>query len=123
MSREATRAAAAVVIAGVVGTLVNAEALAVLLDPARLALALVPGRYLVAITVCAALPALHRRLNWPWFWAAALLWLTLAPSLLAKFVFAAEAGWGQVLKFNLVFALSALVTYGLIAPRRGAMCA
>lgn len=110
--------ALAVVVAGVVGTLVNAAALAAVLDPARLGLALVPGRHLVAVAVCAALPLLRRRLRPPWFWAAAALWLTLAPSLLAKLVFAAQAGWEQVLIFNFVFALAALVTYWLIAPRR-----
>lgn len=118
MKRIALKTALAVVVAGVVGTLVNAAALAVVLDPARLGLALVPGRYLVAIAVCAALPLLHGRLQRPWFWPAAALWLTLAPSLLAKLVFAAQAGWGQVLIFNFVFALAALFTYWLIAPSR-----
>lgn len=112
----ALRTALVVVVAGIVGTIVNAAALAIVLDAARLGLALVPGRHLVAIAVCAALPLLRRRLQPPWFWPAAALWLTLAPSLLAKLVFAAQAGWGQVLVFNLVFALAALFTYWLIAP-------
>lgn len=112
--------ALAVVVAGIAGTLVNAAALAVVLDAARLGLAVVPGRYLVAIVVCAALPLLDRLLQRPWFWPVAVVWLTLAPSLLAKLVFGAQAGWGQVLIFNLVFALAALFTYWLIAPRRAA---
>lgn len=118
MREIALRTALAVVIAGVVGTIVNAAALAIVLDAARLGLALVPGRHLVAIAVCAALPLLHSRLRAPWSWPAAVAWLALAPSLLAKLVFAAQAGWGQVLSFNLVFALAALFTYWLLAPRR-----
>jgi hypothetical protein len=115
MNTVAVRTAIAVVLAGVAGTVANAVALAVATGAERLSLALVPGRYLVAIALCAALPVLDRALRQRWFWLTAIAWLTVAPSLLAKFVFGVEVGWAMVLAFNLVYALAAAVTYRIIA--------
>lgn len=118
MNSTATRVLIAIIVAGIVGTIANTAALVALLGSDRMSLALVPGRYLVAIALCAALPLMDRWLWGAWFWAAALAWLTVAPSLLAKLAFAAAAGWGAVLAFNLVYAVAALATYLLIVGRR-----
>lgn len=122
MDKTAVRALTGVVAAGIVGTIANTAALVAVLGAERLSLALVPGRYVVAILLCVALPLLDRWLRGAAFWAAAIVWLTVAPSLLAKLVFGAAADWTAVLGFNLVYALAALATYWLIAGlRRGAV--
>lgn len=121
MNQIALSIGVAVVLAGIVGTLANAAALAVVIAPERLGLALVPGRYAVAIILCIALPFLARWLPRPWFWGAAIVWLTAASSMLAKFVFGVATPWGTVLGFNFVYALAALITYCLVAPRSGAL--
>lgn len=118
MEKTAVRALTGVVVAGIVGTIANTAALVAVLGSERLSLGLVPGRYAVAILLCAALPLLDRWLRGASFWAAAIVWLTVAPSLLAKLVFGAAAGWSAVLGFNLVYALAALATYWLIAGLR-----
>ncbi len=118
MNSTATRGLIAIIVAGIVGTIANTAALVAVLGSERLNLALVPGRYVVAIALCGALPPMDRWLRGVWFWAAALAWLTVAPSLLAKLAFGAQAGWGAVLAFNLVYALAALATYWIIVGRR-----
>lgn len=104
--------------AGTVGTVANTAALVAVHGGDRLPLALVPGRYAVAIALCGALPLLHRWLAGAWFWAAGALWLSGAASVLAKLVFGAAAAWPEVVAFNLVYALAALATYWLIAVKR-----
>lgn len=111
------RALIAVVAAGVVGTLVNTVAVALVVSPDRLALALVPGRYAVAIAPCLALPLLARKVGGPGFFAIGALWLTVAASVLAKFVFGVGALWGMVLGFNLVYAIAAIAAYHVIAVK------
>jgi hypothetical protein len=120
MNRTVVRIAASIIFAGVAGTLANTAALALVLGPDRLSLALVPGRYAVAIALCIALPFLDRWLRRPWFWCVAIIWLTVAPSVLAKLVFGTGTGWTAVLAFNLVYALTALGTYSLIVRGREA---
>ncbi len=105
--------AAAVVIAGIAGTIANGVAVALIVAPARIDLLLVPGRYGVAILVAAALPFLFRWLSGGATWISALLVLTVAPSLLAKLVFGAGAPWSLVLGLNAVYAVAAIATYGL----------
>lgn len=112
------RIALAVVAAGVVGTIANAVARALIVGADQLSLLLVPGRYGVAIAVCAALPFLDRYLRRGWFWIVAAAVLAITPSLLAKFVFGAQAGWPTVLAYNLVYALAAIVTYRALARPR-----
>ena len=45
-----------IVLAGVAGTVVNAIAAAIVVSPANIKLALVPGRYAIAIAVACTLP-------------------------------------------------------------------
>lgn len=101
--------------AGIAGTLANAVAAAAIVNPELLSLALVPGRYAVAVLVALVIPlcltVLHERLA-PW---AALALLALIPSLLAKLVFAAAAPWHLVLLLNGVYAAVALLAYILCA--------
>ncbi len=112
-----TRVLIAVVAAGVVGTLVNTAALALVVSPDRLALALVPGRYVVAIALCLALPFLARKVGGLGFFAIGILWLTVAASVLAKLVFGVGAPWMMVLGFNFVYAVAAIAIYHLIAVK------
>lgn len=112
-----TRVLIAVVVAGVTGTLLNAVAVAIAVSPDRLALALVPGRYAVAIALCLALPLLSRQVDRLWFFIIGVLWLTVAPSLAAKLIFGVAAPWLMVLGFNLSYAIAAIVAYHLIAPK------
>lgn len=112
-----TRALMGVVVAGVVGTLVNTVAVALVVSPDRLALALVPGRYAVAIALCLALPLLARKVGGLGFFAIGILWLTVAASVLAKFVFGVGAPWAMVLGFNFVYAIAALAAYHLVTVK------
>ena len=109
------RAGLAVVLAGVAGTLANAAAAALLVNPALWILAEAPGRYAVAILLVAAVPLLDRLLPRVAATALALTFLTLAPSLLAKLVLGMLTAWPVVLGLNLVFALAALGVYRLVA--------
>lgn len=118
MTALALRTTLAVVFAGIVGTLANALARALGGGMDKLSLALVPGRYAVAIAVCAALPLLGRYLDRAGFWLAAVPVLVIIPSLLAKLVFGADAGWASVLFYNAVYAIAAIATYVLIIGPR-----
>ena len=112
------RIGVAVLLAAVVGTLVNAFAAALVVSPDKIALALVPGRYLVAIGLCALLPPLAAIASG---WRFALLGaavLTLGASLLAKLAFGAGASWTLVLSLNAVFAVAAVASYGLAVRGR-----
>ena len=105
----------AVIVAGVAGTLANALAVAAFVNPELIRLALVPGRYGVAVAVALAIPLclwLVRGRAAPW---AALALLTVIPSLLAKFVFGAGAPWHLVLALNAVYGFAALVAYRMVA--------
>jgi hypothetical protein len=112
------RTVAAVVLAGVAGTLANALAAVIFLRPTLWILALAPGRYVVAILLMTAVPLLYRLVPGAWGAALALLFLTLAPSLLAKLVFGALTAWPVVLALNFVYALAALVAYRLVLGSR-----
>ena len=108
----------AVVVAGIAGTIANALAVAAFVNPKLISLALVPGRYAVAIAVALAIPLSLRLVRGrlaPW---AALAVLTVLPSLLAKLVFGAGAPWHLVLSLNAVYGLAALAAYRLLADNR-----
>ena len=111
-----TRISMAIAAAAVVGTLANALAAGLVLGPDKFALALVPGRYVVAAICAAALPVLSsvhsRRLV---SHLLSIAFLVIAPSLIAKFMFGAGAPWSTVLALNAVYALAAWVTYVLIS--------
>ena len=120
MHSQPLRLVAAVLAAGIAGTLANAAVAAIAVDGDLIRLALVPGRYVVAILVAATLPLVFRI---PGRWnamVAALGLLTVVPSLLAKLAFGAGASWPMVLGLNAVFALAALSTYclAIMRPRR-----
>ena len=104
----------AVIVASVIGTLANALGAAMFLGSEKLALALVPGRYLVAIGCVAVLPFVERWVSGMKAHAVGLILLVLLPSLLAKLVFGATAPWLTVLLLNSVFAVAAWLTYRLI---------
>jgi hypothetical protein len=117
------RAAAAVVIAGLLGAVANNLFVAVIMQMSGLGLDLAielaqrPGRYVVAMAVAALLPFLAR-LPGPQAWAAALLLLTAIPSLLAKLIFTPDAPLVWLVAANLVYAGAATAAYALIARRR-----
>lgn len=115
MSTPFLRIAGAVIAAGVAGTLLNAVAAALFVDGTRIGLALVPGRYAVAILVALALPPAFRLRDRRMAIAVSLLALTLVPSLIAKLVLGAGAAWTTVIGLNAVYAVTALLAYVLIA--------
>lgn len=113
------RTALAVIAAGVAGTLANAAAAVVFVNPALWILALAPGRYAIATLLALAIPAIYRLRPGAWGAGLALVFLTLAPSLLNKLVFGGPAAWHVVLALNFVYALVALIAYRVVAGARG----
>ncbi|MEX2629960.1 MAG: hypothetical protein WD341_08480 [Tistlia sp.] len=110
---------AAVVLAGIGGTLANSLAVWQVVGADFLALALSPGRNGVAIAVAAALPVILPRVQGLWGWLFALVVLAVVPSLLARYLFGSGAPWETLLLFNGIYALAACLIYGAIAGRRG----
>ncbi len=104
------------VIAGIVGTIANSIAIGVVLGAPVMPLIFSFGREVVAILVALLLVPIFARMSGGAAWATALVALTIIPSLLAKLVFAAGAGWGMVLFLNLIYALAATAVY--VAGRR-----
>ncbi len=105
----------ALVVAAIAGTIANALAAAAFVNPDLIRLALVPGRYAVALAVALSIPLSLRLVRGrlaPW---VALVLLTAIPSLLAKFVFGAGAPWHLVLSLNAVYGVVALAAYRLVA--------
>jgi hypothetical protein len=109
----------AVVAAGVAGTLANALAAVVFVNPALWILALAPGRYAIAVLLALALPVIYRLQPGALGAVAALVFLTVAPSVLNKLVFGGVAAWHVVLALNFVYALAALIVYRMVAGARG----
>jgi hypothetical protein len=107
----------AVVLAGVAGTVANALAAAIVVSPASIRLALVPGRYAVAVVVAGTLPFIFSLARQPISPMLGLVVLIVVPSLLAKLVFSAPAPWSIVLLLNAVYALVALAVYALAAGK------
>ncbi|NIA68247.1 hypothetical protein HBA54_06545 [Pelagibius litoralis] len=109
----------AVVLGGAAGTLANAAAAALFLNPDLFArLAAVPNRYAIGILFAAALPIIYRLIRGPAGAVVALLLLTLAPSLLAKLGLGAMTAWTTVLALNFVYALVTLIVYRLVVGGR-----
>jgi len=106
-----------IVLAGAAGTVVNAIAAAIVVSPANIKLALVPGRYAVAIAVAGTLPFIFAMAQQPISSMLAFVVLTVVPSILSKLVFAAPRPWTIVLLINAVYALTALAVYGLVASK------
>jgi hypothetical protein len=105
----------AVVLAGVAGTIANAIAAGIVIIPSAIRLALVPGRYAVAVAVAALLPFIFRLARPSTGTLLGLVALTALPSLLAKLVFNAHAPWPIVGLLNAVYALAALIVYRVVA--------
>ena len=113
------RKAIAVIAAGITGTLVNSAAAAAVLGADKFApFAFSPGRHGVAIAVAALIPAALAMLDGAAALGLAGVLLTVVPSLLAKLVFGSGAPWGLVLALNLVYAVTAIVVYRLVAGAR-----
>jgi len=108
----------AVVLAGTAGTLANAAAAALFVDPALWKLAALPNRYALGILFVLPVPTFYCLGLGAWGGALALGFLTLAPSLLAKLGLGAPAAWPVVLALNFVYALTALVVYRLVLGGR-----
>lgn len=108
----------AVVLAGVVGNVVNAVAAAILVNPDLVGFALMPGRYLVAILVAALIPILMTFVGGMPALVLSFIGLMVVPSLLAKLVFGSGAPWILVLVLNAIYAIAAMVTYRGIAGDR-----
>ena len=106
-----------VVLAGIAGTVVNAVAAAIVVSPANIKLALVPGRYAVAIIVAGALPFIFAMVQQPISSMLAFVVLTVVPSILSKLVFAAPRPWSIVLLINAIYALTSMAVYGLVAGK------
>lgn len=114
LANISTKHILAVVIAGIVGTLLNAFAASIVISPDKIGFALVPGRYAVAIAVAALLPFVYAACKGKISWPLAMALLTVIPSLIAKLVFGAGAPWTLVLSLNAVYALGATIAYALV---------
>jgi hypothetical protein len=101
----------------VTGTIVNAMAAAIIIAPSHIRLALVPGRYAVAIAVAALLPFIFRSARLSIGIVLGLITLTIIPSLLAKLVFNVPTPWLIVILLNAVYAVTALIVYQAVTGR------
>lgn len=105
----------AVVVAGVVATLVDNAAAAALFGADFLALSAgKPGRFGVAIAGAALLPLLFARFRGLAGLAIAYLVLTLGAAALAKGVFGYGAPWPNVLLLTSIYAVTAIVVYRIV---------
>lgn len=110
---------AAIVLAGIGGTLANSLAVSLGVGADFLSLALSPGRNGVAIAVAASLAFILPQVPGLWGWLFGFVVLTVVPSLLARYVFGVGAPWEALLLYNGVYAAAACLIYGAIAGRRG----
>ncbi|MCF6199357.1 MAG: hypothetical protein L3J67_08175 [Hyphomicrobiaceae bacterium] len=108
----------AVLLAGIVGTVVNAFAASIIVGPAKLDFLYVSNRYLIAIGVTVLLPLLNLFLSGHVWRLVSLAALILVPSLIAKQVLGVGAPWTMVLMLNGFYALAALVTYQILSGKR-----
>jgi hypothetical protein len=111
----AVRLILAVIVAGVVGTVVNSAVAALLTGHAFLPLAVSPGRNAVAIAVAVLLPLIYAGTSGIPAAILAVVALTVIPSILAKLVFGIAAPWPFVLGVNAVYAVAAWAVYLAIA--------
>ncbi len=115
---DTVRTAIAVIVAGIVGTLANSVAVVIAIPGIDLLeLLAVPGRYLVAIAVCALLPFIYAQMSGTNAAVVSIAALTIIPSVLAKLVFGVGAPWIMVLFLNLIFAVVAWIVYCWLANR------
>ncbi len=115
---DTVRTALAVILGGVVGTIVNSVAVSFVIPSVDLLQLLqVPGRYTVAILVTALLPLIYAQTSGSGAMLVSIAALTIIPSVLAKMVFGVGAPWHLVLLLNLVFAVVAWAVYNWVMGR------
>tara|TARA_R100000306_G_C4356321_1_gene132900 strand:- start:442 stop:825 length:384 start_codon:yes stop_codon:yes gene_type:complete len=107
----------AAILAGIAGTIANSIAVSAALGAPLLDLIFSFGREAVAILVALLLIPIFARMEGAAAWLTGFLTLAIVPSILAKTVFAIEAGWTTVLILNAVYAITAVIVYVLIAKR------
>ena len=99
------------IIAGIVGTIANSILINILAGADVMPLILSFGRNFVAILVAFLLIPLFRGDNGVVAFVVGVVLLTIIPSLLAKYVFGADAPWNFVLLVNALYAVTATVIY------------
>ncbi|MBS1303972.1 hypothetical protein [Loktanella sp. SALINAS62] len=106
-----TRSVIVAVIAGIIGTIANAIAINILAGADVMPLIMSFGRNAVAVLIALLLiPLFHRGTGAGAFFGGLAL-LTVLPSLLAVYVFDANAPWSFVLGVNFVYALTATIIF------------
>ena len=115
-----TRNLVLVLIAGIVGTIANSIAINIMAGAEVMPLILSFGRNAVAVIVALLLIPIFGRTGGLTAWITALVALTVIPSVLAVYVFGAEAPWSFVLTVNFVYAFVATLIYA-VSWRRGAI--
>ena len=107
----------AVMVAGIVGAIINACAAALILGPGKLHFLMMPNRYYIAMAVAMFLPLIGLFSLGHIGRVLSLLALVIVPSLIAKLVLHVGAPWPLVLILNSFYAFGALVTYELIITK------
>ena len=102
-----------VVIAGIIGTIANSIVINIMAGAPVMPLILSFGRNAVAIIVALLLIPIFARGAGVTAWLTALMALTVIPSLLARFVFGADAPWSFILTVNFVYAVVATLIYAV----------
>lgn len=102
-----------VIIAGIIGTIANAIVINIMAGVEVMPLILSFGRNAVAIVVALLLIPFFARHGAFGAWVIALAALTIVPSLLAIYVFGAQAPWDFVLTVNFVYAFVATLIYAV----------
>ena len=102
-----------VVIAGIIGTIANSIAINIMAGAPVMPLIVSFGRNAVAIIVALLLIPIFARNAGFAAWIIALVALTVIPSILAVFVFGAQAPWAFVLSVNFIYALVATLIYAV----------
>ncbi|MCB5198671.1 hypothetical protein LGQ03_05415 [Loktanella sp. TSTF-M6] len=106
-----TRSFVVAIIAGIIGTIVNAIAVNIISGADVMPLIISFGRNAVAVVVALLLIPLFHRIGGTVAFVAGLVLLTVLPSVLAVYVFAAQAPWSIILGVNLVYALTATIIF------------
>ena len=99
------------IIAGIVGTIANSIAINIMAGAEVMPLILSFGRNAIAILVALLLIPLFRGGSAFVAFVLGVVLLTVIPSLLAKYVFAAQAPWSMVMTVNFIYAVVATVIY------------
>ncbi|PHR61289.1 MAG: hypothetical protein COA43_04745 [Robiginitomaculum sp.] len=101
-----------IVLAGIVGTIANAVAAAIIVSPEKLNFIYDLSRYGIAIFLALLIPVIYRIMPSALSrFLVSVLALTLGASLLAKLYFGVGAPWLLVLSLNLVYAVVTTTIY------------